>query len=157
MRGREVWLCAACFTVASLAVGTQGSASPVGLYPLIHRSQGCLPDTCRPSSTLQHPCMQPLVPGVCSNLRKVYPARRSLCFPHNLGSALPLGGQQPVDQDLDSCDITIHILRGFFGHLRCRMSVCFACDSMARKGLINPRCQLGTRLRFDSGVPSSPS
>lgn len=72
------------------------------------------------------------------------------------GSALPRmiarpAGQQSLDHDLDSCDITIHLLLSSFGNLRCRISVCFPYDSMPLKGLINPSCWLEARLRFDSG------
>lgn len=79
-----------------------------------------------------------------------------LCFPHSPGSALPRvpacpAGQQPLEHDLDFCDITIHLLLGSFGNLRCRISICFAYDSTPLTGLISPSCWLEARLRFDQG------
>lgn len=103
------------------------------------------------SLTLVAPALPSSIPASCDpwylgfvqSLGKCVQPGNLLCFPHSPGSALPQmpacpAGQQPLDHDLDFCDITIHLLLGSFGNLRCRISVCFAYDSMPLTGSISP-------------------
>lgn len=97
-----------------------GSAG--ALLTVIHALGMRYPDTCSPSSDLQHPCFTwPLVPRVCSVRRKVSSLQFSFDFPmaqgpHCLWMPAYPTDQHPLEQDLDSCSITIHVILGFLGN-----------------------------------------